>query len=246
MWIRRTNIRYVIVVQLTDESDVSDKFRVGQDNCNELPGWKQDQAKLLRSWCLFADREWFRNLLVIVGEVSEQIYGSKTDIPKHFLNKLYLDDEKVHDHMKRWKSSDISGHGFSYSAMVANKEITVQPESIRPKQFKLDKLPSMTTITAIVGKGWDTPEALNYFSADNDDTIDPKENLMTTLHSFEEANILYFTMKRIKVTRNEKNEKIFSIECYVAKYDEKMKQLESGTVNCSKMNIIHFALVMIW
>jgi hypothetical protein len=39
------------------------------------------------------------------------------------------------------------------------------------------------------------PEALNYCSADNDDTIDPKENLMTTLHSFKEANILYSTLK---------------------------------------------------
>ena len=85
----------------TDESDASEKFGVGQDYFNELPGWKQDQVKLLRSWCLFADREWFRNLLVIVGEVSERIYGSKTDIPKHFLNKFYLDDEKVHAHMKR-------------------------------------------------------------------------------------------------------------------------------------------------
>ena len=115
------------------------------------------------------------------------IHGSKIDIPNKFLEVFDLDHAKVHAHMKRWKSSDISGHGFSYSAMVADKKITVQPESRRPKQFKLDKLPSMTTITATVGKGWDTPEALNYFSVDNDDTIDPKENLMTTLHSFEEA-----------------------------------------------------------
>jgi hypothetical protein len=106
--------------------------------------------------------------------------------------------------MKRWTSSDISGHGYSYSAVVAGKKITVQPESSHPKQFKLDKMVSMTTITATVGKGWDMPEALNYFSADNNDTIDPKENLMTTLHSFEEANILYSTMKQIKVTTNEK------------------------------------------
>jgi hypothetical protein len=136
--------------------------------------------------------------------------------------------------MKRWTSSDISGHGYCYSAVGAGKKVTVQPESSRQKQCKLEKLVSMTTITATVGKGWDTPEASNYFSADNDDTIDPKENLMTTLHSFEEANILYSTMKQIKVTTNEKNEKIFSIECSIAKYDEKIKQFKSGTVNCSK------------
>ena len=141
-----------------------------------MPGWKQDGAKLLKSWCLFADREWFRNLLVIHGEDSELIHRSKTDIPDKFLEVFDLDHEKVHAHMKRWTSSDISGNGYSYSAMVAGKKITVQPESSRSKQFKLDKLPSMTTITATVGKGWDTLEASNYFGANNDDTIDPKEN----------------------------------------------------------------------
>ena len=115
-----------------------------------------------------------------------------------------LDDENVHAHMNRWTSSDISGHECSYSAVIAGKKITVQPESSRPKQFKLEKMVSITTITGTVGKGWNTPEISNYFSTDNDDTNDPNENLMTTLHSFEEANILYSTMKRIKVTTNEK------------------------------------------
>jgi hypothetical protein len=55
--------------------------------------------------------------------------------------------------MNRWTSSDISGYGFSYSAVIAGKKITVQPESSRPRQFKLEKLVSMTTITATVGKG---------------------------------------------------------------------------------------------
>ena len=50
-----------------------------------------------------------------------------------------LDDENVHVHMNRWTSSDISGHGFSYSAVIASKKITVQPESRHPKQFKLEK-----------------------------------------------------------------------------------------------------------
>jgi hypothetical protein len=204
----------------TNGSGDSDGSLVGQDIFDKLPGWKQEVPKLLKSWCLFTDREFFRNLLVVVGEVGERIYGSKTDIPGNVLKGFDLDDEKVHAHMKRWTSSDISGHGYSYSTIVAGKKITVQPESSRPKQFKLEKLVSMTTITATVGEGWDTLEASNNFSADNDDMIDPKENLMTTLHSFEEANILYSTMKRIKVTRNEKNKKIFSIECFMAKYDE--------------------------
>ncbi len=86
---------------------------VGQDIFDKLPGWKQEVPKLLKSWCLFTDREFFRNLLVVVGEVSERIYGSKTHIPDNFLKTYDLDDEKVHAHMKRWTSSDISGHGYS-------------------------------------------------------------------------------------------------------------------------------------
>jgi hypothetical protein len=147
----------------TNESDDLDKFRVGRDIFDKLPGWKQEVAKLLKSWCLFTDREFFRNLLVIVGEVSERIYGSKTDIPENFLKTYNLDDEKVHAHMKRWTSSNISGHGYSYSVMVTGKIITYQPESSRPKQFKLDNLASMTTITTTIGKGWDTLEASHYF-----------------------------------------------------------------------------------
>ncbi len=129
---------------------------------------------------------------------------------------------------------------------MKNKKITVQPKSNRPKQCKLENLVSMTTITATVGKGWDTPEASNYFSADNDDTIDPKENLMTTFYSFEEANIFYSTMKQIKVTTNEKMRRssLPNVSCQVMM--KKMKQFESGTVNCSKMKIIHFVVVMIW
>ncbi len=158
---------------------------------------------------------------------------------------LGLDDEDVHAHMNRWTSTDISGHGFSYSAVIAGKKITLQPKSSRPKQFKLEKLVSMTTITATVGKRWDTPEASNYFSTDNDDTFEPKENLMTTLHSFEEANILYSTMKQIKVTTNEKMRRcsLSNVSCQIMM--KKMKQFKSGTVNCSKMTIIHFVLVMI-
>jgi hypothetical protein len=59
--------------------------------------------------------------------------------------------------------------------VVAGKKTTVQPESSCPKQFKLDKMESMTTSTATVCRGWNMPEALNYISADNDDTIDLKE-----------------------------------------------------------------------
>jgi hypothetical protein len=124
----------------TNESGNLDGSLGGQDIFDQEPGRKQEVSKFLKSWCLFTDREFFRNVLVIVGEVNERIYGSKIHIPDRFLKTYNLDDEKVHAHMQRWTSSDISGHGYSYSAMVAGKKFTVQPEISHPKQFKLDKI----------------------------------------------------------------------------------------------------------
>jgi hypothetical protein len=123
----------------TNESDDLDGSLVEQHIFDKFPGWKQEVPKLLKSRCLFSDREFYWNLLVVLGEVSERIYGSKTHIPDNLLETFGLDDENIHAHMKKWKSSDISGHGYSYSAVVAGKKITVQHESSRPKQFKLEK-----------------------------------------------------------------------------------------------------------
>ena len=178
-----------------NESGDLDGSLFGQHILNKYPGWKQEVLKLLKSWCIFSYREIYRNLLVLLGENSDRIYGSKTNIPNQSLEMFGLDDEKVHAHMMGWTTSDISGHGFSYSAVIANKKITEQPESICPKQFTIEKLVSMTTITDTVGKRWDTPNASNYFSTDNDDTSDPIESLLTTAHNFEETYIIYSTMK---------------------------------------------------
>ncbi len=58
----------------TNESGDIDGCLVGQHIFDKLPGWKQEVPKLLKSWCLFTDREFFRDLLVVVGEISERIY----------------------------------------------------------------------------------------------------------------------------------------------------------------------------
>jgi hypothetical protein len=93
-----------------------------------------------------------------------------------------------------WTTSGYFGHGFSYSAMIDAKLYTIQHQNIRPKQFILDKLVSISTITESVGVGWDVI-ASSYFNSGNEDVDDSTENLMTTSNSFEEAYILYSTMK---------------------------------------------------
>ena len=68
----------------------------------------KEVLKLLKSWCIFSYRELNRNLLVLLGEISDRLYGSKLNIPNQLLEMFGLDDEKVHTHMMRWTTSDIS------------------------------------------------------------------------------------------------------------------------------------------
>jgi hypothetical protein len=132
---------------------------------------------LLKSWCIFSYREFYRNLLVILGEFSDWIYCSKINIPNQLLEMFNLDDERIRTHLRKWTANDNSGRRFSYSATIDNNKRTIQPQSICPKQFTLENLVSMTRINVNVGKGWNTPTALDYFRVDNDDTNDPVEIL---------------------------------------------------------------------
>ena len=181
---------------------------------------------------------------VIVGELSHRIYGSKTNIPNQLLEMFRLDDERIHTHLRTWTTSGYFGHGFSYSAMIDTKLYTIQHQNIRPKQFILDKLVLISTITESVGVGWDTRIASSYFNSGNEDMDDRTENLMTTSNSFEEAYILYSTMKRIKVKVDEKK-KLSSSNVTHLILTRKIKEFESIASNYSKVTNIYFILLMI-
>ena len=131
---------------------------------------EKEALNLLKSWCIFSYREFYRNLLVIVGE-SDRIYGSKTNIPNQLLEMFCLDDEKIHTHLRTWTTSGYLGHGFSYSAMIDAKLYKIQYQNIRPKQFILHKLVSISTITESIGVGWDMI-ASSYFNSGYEDMDD--------------------------------------------------------------------------
>ena len=132
---------------------------------------EKEALNLLKSWCIFSYREFYRNLLVLVGELSDHIYGSKTNIPNQLLEMFCLDDERIHTHLRTWTTSGYFGHGFSYSAMIDTKLYTIQHQNIRPKQFILHKLVSISTITESIGVGWDMI-ASSYFNSGYEDMDD--------------------------------------------------------------------------
>jgi hypothetical protein len=89
--------------------------------------------------------------------------------------------------------------------MIDAELYTIQHQNIRSKQSILDKLVSISTITESIGVCWDTIVS-SYFNSGNKDMDDSTENLMTTSNSFEEAYILYSTIKQIKVKMDEKKD----------------------------------------
>ena len=79
----------------TNKSVDSDGSLFGQQILNNSNGLDKEVLKLLKSWCILSYREFCRNLLVLLGEVSDRIYGSKTNIPNQLLEMFGLDDEST-------------------------------------------------------------------------------------------------------------------------------------------------------
>jgi hypothetical protein len=64
-------------------------YLFGQGIINEASINDKEYLQLYESWCLFAYREFYKNLLVILDEVSLRTYGEKkTSIPNRFLQTL--------------------------------------------------------------------------------------------------------------------------------------------------------------
>ncbi len=60
-------------------------YLFGQGIINEASIDDEEYLQLYESWCLFAYREFYKNLLVILNEVSLRTFGEKTNIQNRFL-----------------------------------------------------------------------------------------------------------------------------------------------------------------
>ncbi len=64
-------------------------YLFGQGIINEASSDDKEYLQLYELWCLFAYREFYKNLLVILDEVSLRTFGEKTSIPQtDFANSL--------------------------------------------------------------------------------------------------------------------------------------------------------------
>jgi hypothetical protein len=63
-------------------------YLFGQGIINEVSSDDKEYLQLYESWCLFAYRDFYKNLLVILDEVSLRTFGEKNKYSKQILQTL--------------------------------------------------------------------------------------------------------------------------------------------------------------
>ncbi len=103
-------------------------YLFGQRIINEASIDDKEYLQLYESWCLFAYREFYKHLLVILDEISLRAYGEKkTSIPNRFCKFFDLhDDEKIHAFLMKLSNNTYSDFGLSYQTVMNKVLLSVQ------------------------------------------------------------------------------------------------------------------------
>jgi hypothetical protein len=196
-------------------------YRFGQGITNEASIDDKEYLQLNESWCLFAYREFYKNLLVILDEVSLRTHGGKKiSIPNRFCKLIDLhDDEKIHAFLMKLSKNTHSDVGLSYQTVMNNQSYTIHSGITQPPKFSLGNIPTMSSITDSVGEGWDDRKIANFFNERNNIVNEQEEVPMTRSKHFEHAYIISSMMTKIKLTTKKGKENLFTIECYTPSFE---------------------------
>jgi hypothetical protein len=153
---------YLFNEQEQEEGD----YLFGQGIINEASIDDKEYLQLYESWCLFAYREFYKNLLL---KVSLHTYGEKkTSIPNRFCKIFELhDDEKTHAFLMKLSNNTHSDFGLSYQTVMNNQSYTFHSGITQPRQFSLGNIPTMSCITDSIGEGWDDGKIAKIFNKRN-------------------------------------------------------------------------------
>jgi hypothetical protein len=164
---------------------------------------------------LFAYREFYKNLLVILDEVNLRTFGEKTSIPNRFCKLFDLhDDEKLHAYLMKLSNNTNSDSRLSYETVMNNQRYTIRSGITRPCQFSLGNIPTMS-----VGESWDERKISKFFNKRNNIVNQQEEVLMTTSKQFEQAYITLSMMTKIKLTTKKGKGNSFTIKCYMPSFE---------------------------
>ncbi len=129
-------------------------YLFGQGIITEASSDDKEYLQLNESWCLFAYREIYKNLLAILDAVCLGTFGEKTNIQNRFCKLFDLhDDERIHEYLMKLSNNTHSDFGLSYTTVMNNQSFTIHSGITQPRQFSLGNIPTMSGITDSVGEG---------------------------------------------------------------------------------------------
>jgi hypothetical protein len=151
-----------------EEGDDCNDFLFGQGIIIEASSDYKEYLQLYESWCLFAYREFYKNLLATLDELSLRTYGEKTSIPNRFCEHFGLhNDERIQVNLMNLSNNTNSDPGFSYETVMNSQSYTIHSGITQPCQFSLGNISTMSSITDSIGEGCDTRKISRYFNKRN-------------------------------------------------------------------------------
>jgi hypothetical protein len=101
-------------------------YLFGQGIINEASSDDKEYLQLYDLWCLFAFRDFYKNLLAILDAVSLCTFGEKTNFQNRFCKLFDLhDDEKIDEYLMMLSNNTHSGFGLSYKTVMDNQSFTI-------------------------------------------------------------------------------------------------------------------------
>jgi hypothetical protein len=162
-------------------------YLFGQGIINEASSDNKEYLQLYESWCLFAYREFCKNLLAILNELSLGTFGEKSSIQNRFCKYFGLhDDERIHVYLMKLSNNTNSDSGFSYETVMNSQNYTIRSGITRPCQFSLGNITTMSSM-----------KISRFFNERNNIANQQEEVPMTTSKQFEQAYIIFSTMKKL-------------------------------------------------
>jgi hypothetical protein len=137
---------------------------------------------LFEGYCIFGFREFNKNLHCILVDVNTAMYGNNKDVPKKLIDIFLLGSPGIIIHMIQQRGFIYPLFPQSYQTILNKQEFIIHNSVIRPVQFFLSTMPTMSTIYDKPGAGLNkinTEDYLkNYFkTSETGDVVQKEKNL---------------------------------------------------------------------
>jgi hypothetical protein len=202
----------------------------------EFNAVQKECLKSLEALCVFGYREFYKNFLLVLVEMNDQISRKKTPVPKRIMAMFGVSTGPLVAHMMQRGKFQTTKFSQAYRVEYNSSHLIVGNSATRPVQFSFGSLPSGATFTEKQGHGWNPTNVAEYFQVSTsyeDNGEIQKEQEMISSKQFEAHHLMLWTMRSIKVTKVKNSEKKqFHIQCQTKNINMVMVVFENDIQHC--------------